>query len=113
MISRQVVLLGTCVSLVVALSDAFVAGPPGLVVAPPASSHPTGRSRRCRGRGHGHGATMASSVAPAPRTKAEKKSEHFRLKDGGMVEFGSGQRVEVRSFGRSGGCRGEQVGWCV
>lgn len=38
---------------------------------------------------------MASSVAPAPRTKAEKKSEHFRLKDGGMVEFGSGQRVEV------------------
>lgn len=51
--------------------------------------------------GHpGHGrhmtVTMASSVAPAPRTKAEKTSEQFKLKDGGMVEFGSGQRVEVR-----------------
>lgn len=53
---------------------------------------PTG-SRRCRARGHV--ASMASSVAPAPRTKAEKKSEHFKLTEGGMVEFGSGQRVEV------------------
>ena len=53
---------------------------------------PTG-SRRCRGRGHD--ASMASSVAPAPRTKAEKTSEHFKLKEAGMVEFGSGQRVEV------------------
>lgn len=50
-------------------------------------------SRRCRGRGHD--ASMVSSVAPAPRTKAEKTSEHFKLDEGGMVEFGSGQRVEV------------------
>ncbi|CAM9636980.1 unnamed protein product [Ectocarpus sp. 8 AP-2014] len=43
--------------------------------------------------------TMASSVAPAPRTKAEKTSEQFKLKDGGMVEFGSGQRVEASISG--------------
>lgn len=36
---------------------------------------------------------MATSLAP-PRTKAEKKDEHFKLKDG-MVEFGSSQLVEV------------------
>lgn len=67
---------------------------------------PTG-SRRCRGRGHD--TSMASSVAPAPRTKAEKKSEHFKLKDGGMVEFGSGQRVEVCLF-RTGEHRDKWVG---
>lgn len=56
-----------------------------------AASTATGR-RGCRDSGT---VMMASSVAPAPRTKAEKMSEHFRLKEGGMVEFGSGQRVEV------------------
>lgn len=54
---------------------------------------------------------MASSVAPAARTKAEKTSEHFKLKEGGMVEFGSGQRVEVsilRMFWGGRECEGER-----
>lgn len=64
-------------------------------------STPVGSRRRRRCGSH-HGDTamatmMASSVAPAARTKAEKKSEHFKLKEGGVVEFGSGQRVEVRT----------------
>lgn len=69
-------------------------------------------SRRRRGC---EAVMMASSVAPAPRTKAEKKSEHFKLKEGGVVEFGSGQRVEVR---RVGGCSPRKSGlipgvWCA
>ena len=37
---------------------------------------------------------MGISLAPS-RTKAEKKSEHFKLSESGMVEFGSSQRLEV------------------
>lgn len=44
---------------------------------------------------------MASSVAP-PRTKAEKKNEHFSINRDGAVEFGSSQRVEVRDALRDG-----------
>lgn len=45
--------------------------------------------------GPGTATVMAISLAP-PRTKAEKKTEHFELSPSGMVEFGSSQRVEVR-----------------
>lgn len=48
-----------------------------------------------RRRGEARTVTMASSVAPPPGTKAEKKTEHFLLKEEGNVEFGSSQRVEV------------------
>lgn len=82
---------------------AFVPGTTGgMGLMPIAASAPCRPAASTTGSGGhpGHrrhlAVTMASSVAPAPRTKAEKTSELFKLKDGGMVEFGSGQRVEVR-----------------
>lgn len=101
MISTHAMALWAVMLAAADVGQAFVVPAGGAGVSPfvASSGHrsidvsPTG-SRRCRGRGHG--ASMASSVAPAPRTKAEKTSEHFKLKEAGMVEFGSGQRVEVR-----------------
>ncbi|CAM9988303.1 unnamed protein product [Ascophyllum nodosum] len=43
---------------------------------------------------------MGISLAPS-RTKAEKKSEHFKLSESGMVEFGSSQRLEASIPGAS------------